>query len=41
MIEKMVSYTLFMEHARKKINASPSDIYAMDETAVWSDNGSR
>jgi len=37
LIEKMVSFILFMEHARKKINASPGDIYAMDETAVWFD----
>ena len=37
MIEKMVSFILFMERARKKINASPADIYATDETAVWFD----
>lgn len=37
LIEKMVSFILFMERHRKKINASPADIFAMDETAVWFD----
>jgi len=31
------SLTLFMERGRKKIDATPSDIYAVDETAVWFD----
>lgn len=37
MIEKMVSFVLFMERNRKRIKATPSDILAMDETAVWFD----
>jgi len=37
MLEKMVSFIHFMEKTRDKIKAQPSDIYAMDKTAVWFD----
>ncbi len=37
MVEKMVSFIRFMERARERIKAKPSEIYAMDETAVWFD----
>ena len=37
MIEKMVSFVRFMEKARVRISATPAEIIAMDETAVWFD----
>lgn len=37
LVQKMVSFVLFMDRARNSINASPAEIYAMDETAVWFD----
>ena len=37
LIEKMMSFILFMQRARKNSNAGPAEIYAMDETAVWFD----
>jgi hypothetical protein len=37
MIKKMVSFVRFVERAREKTQATPSEIIAMDETAVWFD----
>jgi hypothetical protein len=37
MTEKMVSFIRYMERARAKTKVEPSEVYAMDETAVWFD----